>query len=167
VSKICCPQGSVKQPGGGLSTAGGLCCTAGNVCAGRDCCDSTPSFPKECVNGRCEFEFLEIEDKSVKTERDGTVKVPVNMKQAHPATVSVVMAGASASAVAESAAKPVVLGRRKLPAKRGRRTVRIKLSRRGRRMLRKRRTLKVQVIVSVSDANGKAETTTPVTLRRR
>ena len=58
VSKICCPDGSVVQPGGGLSTAGGLCCTAGNVCAGRDCCDSTPSFPKECVNGRCEFEFL-------------------------------------------------------------------------------------------------------------
>ena len=67
VSKICCPEGSVRQPSGGLATAGGLCCTAGNVCAGRDCCDSTPSFPKECVKGRCEFEFLEIEEKSVKT----------------------------------------------------------------------------------------------------
>jgi hypothetical protein len=167
VSKICCPPGSVTQPGGGLSTAGGLCCTSGNVCAGRDCCDSTPSFPKECVNGRCEFEFLEIEDKSVKTERDGTVKVPVTMKQAHPATVSVVMAGASGSVAADAARKPVVLGRRKLAAKRGKRTVRIKLSRRGRKLLRKRGKLRVEIIVAVRDAAGKAETATPVTLRRR
>jgi hypothetical protein len=34
-------------------------------------------------------------------------------------------------------------------------------------MLRKRRTLAVHVLVTVSDANGKAETATPVTLRRR
>ncbi len=170
VSKICCPTGSVRQPSGGLATAGGLCCTAGNVCAGRDCCDSTPSFPKECVNGRCEFEFLEIEDKSVKTEKNGTVKVPLNMKQAHPATVSVVMAAGGASAVAAAAGarrKPVVLGRRKVAGKRGRKTVRVRLSRRGRRLLRKRRSLRVHVVVTVSDANGKAETTTPVTLRRR
>jgi hypothetical protein len=45
--------------------------------------------------------------------------------------------------------------------------VKVKLSRRGRRMLRKRKSLRVHVVVTVSDANGKAETATPVTLRRR
>ena len=168
VSKICCPPGSVRQPGGGLSTAGGFCCTSGKVC-GSTCCDSTPSFPKECIDGkRCEFEFLRVEQEKVKAERDGTVKVPLKLDRPASATLSVVMAGGGGGKASAAAAKPVVLGRKKVSVGRpGRKAVRIKLSRRGRKRLRKHGKLRVEVIVAVRDAAGKAETATPVTLRAR
>ena len=165
VSRICCPPGSVRQPGGGLSTAGGLCCTEEKVC-GSTCCDSTPSFPKLCVDGkRCEFAFLLVDEKKV-AYRDGAVRVPLQLLSAGArATISVVAAGGGGKAAA--AAKPETLGSARLRGARpGYKRVRVKLTRRGRKLLRRRGKLKVLIVVTVRDGSERASTETPVTLRR-
>lgn len=175
VNRMCCPEGSVTQPGGGLSTAGGFCCKSGNVC-GQDCCDSTPSFPKRCVGGRkCEFTFLDIDETKVTASRDGAVRVPLTLRLPTSGTVSVVMAGSAGKAsaggvegVATAAAKkPVVLGKAKLRGKVGRSTVRVRLSRSGRSLLRRRGKLAVTVMVTLTDGKESTSVATPVTLRRR
>ena len=165
VSRICCPSGSVRQPGGGLSTAGGLCCTEAKVC-GSTCCDSTPSFPKLCVDGRrCEFAFLQVDEKKI-AYRDGAVRVPVQLLSAGAkATISVVAASGGGKAV--TAAKPKTLGSTRLRGARpGRRKVRVKLTRQGRRLLRRRGKLKVLIVVTVRDGSERTSTETPVMLRR-
>jgi hypothetical protein len=176
VSRICCPEGSVRQPSGGLSTGGGLCCTERNVC-GQTCCDSLPSFPQRCVEGRrCEYEMLLMDADKVTATRDGAVKVPLTFVQPARGTLSVQLPGSAArasaadatSTAAAAARTPVVLGKAALlRGKRGPRDVRVRLSRRGRSELRKHNRLKVEIVLTLTDGKDKARTVTPVTLRRR
>jgi len=168
VSRICCPEGSVRQPGGGLSTAGGFCCTQRNVC-GDTCCDSLPSFPKRCVEGgRCEYELLLMEPKKVTTGRDGAVRVPLTFVKPARGTLAVALPGTARASSAAASEKGQVLGKVTLPRRaKGRRDVRVRLSRRGRSLLRKRGKLRVELVLTLSDGKDTTSTTTPVTLRRR
>jgi hypothetical protein len=157
---MCCPQGSVRVPGGGLMVGAGFCCTSRNVC-GQQCCDSLPRFPQRCVDGRrCEYEMLLMDADKVTATRDGKVRVPLTFVQPARGTLAVQLPGSaarasSAGATAAAARKPVLLGKATLPR-----------GTRGPRELRRRGRLKVEIVLTLTDGKDKARTVTPVTLRR-
>jgi hypothetical protein len=135
---ICCPPGKVKQPAGTLSTNGGLCCTAEKVC-GADCCDSLPSFPKVCKDGRCEFDFARIFPTRATAREDGIVPVPMRVGRPVAGSMLIEHVGATQSLLGTAAATQV-LGKARFRAKRrGSRTVEVRLSRKARALLRKRK----------------------------